>query len=176
MNSCPWAIHFWATFVAKRRRKICAGNCRFLYIDKVQFISRFIIFSSSKLPTCFVSKNISLFITTIIIGAITTKIVCIHFVSGVMFIFSCIIFINKWKIIVASILLLFFTYTHVWRKSSGITLRRKLITYMIPISLSPYWYVPGIQNNGKCHKDQIHPKMIDSLNQLLYAPTASSPT
>ena len=71
------------------------GICRFLYIDKVQFISRFIIFSSSKLPTCFVSKNISLFITTIIIAAITTKIVCIHFVSGVMFIFSCIIFINK---------------------------------------------------------------------------------
>ena len=32
-----------------------------------------------------------------------------------------------------------------------------------------------IQNNGTCHKDQIHPKMIDSLNQLLYAPTASSP-
>lgn len=74
---------------------IQTGNCRFLYIDKVQFISRFIIFSSSKLPTCFVSKNISLFITTIIIAAITTKIVCIHFVSGVMFIFSCIIFINK---------------------------------------------------------------------------------
>ena len=71
------------------------SNCRFLYIDNVQFISLFIIFSSSKLPTCFVSKNISLFITTIIIAAITTKIVCIHFVSGVMFIFSCIIFINK---------------------------------------------------------------------------------
>ena len=30
---------------------------------------------------------------------------------------------------------------------------------MIPISLSPYWYVPGIQNNGTCHKDQIHPKI-----------------
>ena len=70
-------------------------NCRFLYIGKVQFISLFIIYSSNKLPTCFVSKNISLFITTIIIAAITTKIVCIHFVSGVMFIFSCIIFINK---------------------------------------------------------------------------------
>ena len=77
-------------------QRFCStGNCRFLYIDKVQFISRFIIFSSSKLPTCCVSKNISLFITTIIIAAITTKIVCIHFVSGVMFIFSCIIFINK---------------------------------------------------------------------------------
>lgn len=49
----------------------------------------------SKLPTCFVSKNISLSITTIIIAAIATKTVCIHFVSGVMFIFSCIIFINK---------------------------------------------------------------------------------
>ena len=81
------------TYLKESRRQ--TRNCRFLYIDKVQSVSQFIIFSSSKLPTCFVSKNNSLFITTIIIAAITTKIVCIHFVSGVMFIFSCIIFINK---------------------------------------------------------------------------------
>lgn len=50
---------------------------------------------SSSLPTCRVSKNISLFSSTISAATAVTTIVSTHFVSGVMAIFSCMKFTNR---------------------------------------------------------------------------------
>ena len=57
--------------------------------------------SSSSRPTCRVSKNMSLFAATMMtVAAVTTR-VSTHLVSGVMAIFSCMKFTNRWKIIQA---------------------------------------------------------------------------
>ncbi len=63
-----------------------------------------------------------------IAAATVTTIVSTHLVSGVIAIFSCMKFTNRWKIIHASIDLSLARYTHVIMNPRGIPLTKKLIT------------------------------------------------
>ena len=78
---------------------------RFLFTSQDFKIS----FLYSSFPICSFSKNISLFLNTMITATAVTTIVSTHFVTGVMAIFSCMVFTNRWKMTHASILRSFFT-------------------------------------------------------------------